>query len=550
MGHGETDRRSAGWPSDARADPSVLAPRWTPPSAAPRCDRPPTLKGRRRGSDQAQRDNGLTALPGELERPPVARTPTQEAVRSWGILALRQALTGLVTLGGVFGLARLLAPADFAVYGFATTAMLIGAAVGDLGLGGALIKGDLDRSKLGEALGLQLAVWVPVGLVAAAAAVLSGLYGFSAGVVVLLFGAFFFVCLQSLPTAELERRVAFGAVAGLEVAQRVVFVGGALVLAALIPSTWSIAAAAAAAGAGGYVASVVLARWQWRPRLRRPRQLFSGFASEWWQGRLASQLNFAMYPLLGGLLFTRREVGLIVWALAVTQVPALLSSLAGRALFPTLGRIAVREQIAVYRRLSAALMLVALPIVAALFVCAQPLTDYVFGPKWHDGIPLLRLESATTIVGLAFTPGVPLFYLLLEPRIVKRVLGAWTLALWSATPLIALAASFLAPSIAQIAISAVALIAFDRLLRRAVDFSPLKDMAFGLCALVLAVGVGEVASSTLSTPAGAVALAVGVAGLQVAITLALSGPSGARLLLRDVRRLRPGAQRLGGGTDA
>ena len=44
-----------------------------------------------------------------------------------------------------------------------------------------------------------------------------------------------------------------------------------------------------------------------------------------------------------------------------------------------------------------------LPLVAALFTTPS-LGASVFGEKWEEAIPLLRLESITTLIGLALTP--------------------------------------------------------------------------------------------------------------------------------------------------
>src|SRR5262249_19516313 len=154
-------------------------------------------------------------------------------------------------------------------------------------------------------------------------------------------------------------------------------------------------------------------------------------SSHWWQSRIANQLSYAAYPLLGGIIFTSREVGLMVWALAFSSVPALLAPMVARAVFPALARTRAPAQVDVYRPLFRALLMIGLPLVAALLACAEPLTVYVFGgEKWTDGIPLLRLESITTLIGLILSPLVPLLFLSLSPRLVKWLMVGSAIALW------------------------------------------------------------------------------------------------------------------------
>ena len=217
--------------------------------------------------------------------------------------------------------------------------MLIAATVGDLGLGAGLIKHGVTDARLRGSLGLQLAVLLPLTLLGAAVAVVVHPYGLGVGLGLVVLAVFVLVSLQSLPTVLLEQRLAFGLIARVEVVQRLLFIVGACALAAAFRSSWSIAIAAAVAAAAGWAGALIASRWHWRPSLRDSRGLFRGFSADWWQGRVASQLNYAVYPLLGGLLFTQQQVGLIVWALAITAIPTLLSPLVGRAAFPSLAQM-------------------------------------------------------------------------------------------------------------------------------------------------------------------------------------------------------------------
>jgi len=458
-------------------------------------------------------------------------------MRGAALLALRQGLVSVVTLAGVLALSVLLSPSDFALYGYVTTVILVAAAVGDLGLGAAMIKGEPSEKHLRGSLALQLVFWIPACVFGAAVVTAIGAYGFSAATTVLLFTALLLLCLQTLPTALLERRMAFGSIAIVETAQRVVFVAAAAALAATAPRQWSIPLAVALAAVVSLPATLVLSHWRWGPRFVRGEPLFRGFSSDWWQSRIANQLTYAAYPLLGGILFTAHQVGLMVWALAVTSVPALLAPMIARAVFPAIARVEGAEQVAVYRKLFRGLLLLALPFVAALFVCAEPLTSFFFGDKWLQAVPLLRLESVTTLLGLALTPIVPLLFLALDSRRVKWMMVASTAAIWGLALLIASVASFKAISIAQIAVAATLLLLIDVMLRRRRSYSPIADMLPGLAGLGAALAVGIPLATTVGNAAGTVALGAAVAAIQLGVTALLGGGVDPRLILSRPERM-------------
>ena len=463
-----------------------------------------------------------------------------QILSNWLTLVIRQGVISIVTVVGAFALARMLGPADFAVYGYVAAAMLIAAAVGDLGLGAGLIRSGVSAERLRGSLGLQLAVWLPVTLLAVAVSLIANPYGLAAGIGAAVVVVFLFVALQTLPTALLEQRFAFGRIARVEAGQRMLFIGGACGLAVASRSSWSIAIAAAAAGAAGWLGALFAARWRWWPSLRSARGLFHGFSSQWWQGRLASQLNYAVYPLLGGLLFTQQQVGLIVWALAITAVPTLLSPLIGRAAFPSLARVGVDEQVAAFRRVFRAVLLVSLPLTAAIFVTAKPFTLTFYGEVWRDGIPLLRLESVTTLIGTVLTPALPLLYLALRPKTVKLVISLWALSVWTLTPVIAIWASYLAPSITTIAASSVVLAVFARMLYRATGYSLVADMRVGLAASVIAVAFGAPLAALVETRVQTVALALAVCVMHVGVTVLMTRD---REVLRSLVAARRGGAR-------
>jgi PST family polysaccharide transporter len=461
------------------------------------------------------------------------------AMRGAGLLIVRQGLVSLATLAGVLTLSALLSPGDFALYGYATTVMLVGAAVGDLGLGASLIRRAKPSDEhLSGSLALQLAFWLPVCLLGTAAGAALEAYGFSAATTALLFSALLLVSMQALPTALLERRMRFGAIAAVEASQRIVFVAVAVGLAAASPAQWSIPFAALAAGAVSYPAVLLASRWHWWPKFHRGEPLFRGFSSHWWQSRIANQLTYATYPLLGGLLFTSREVGLMVWALAVTSIPALMAPMVARAAFPAMARTPADHQVAVFRPLFKGLLLVGLPMVAAILVCAQPLTAYVLGSKWLDGVVLLRLESVTTLLGIVLTVVAPFLFLMMSARRVKWIMVSWTAGVVALGAALSPLAGFRSISIAQIVVAGVVLLVVMRALREHRSYRILSDMRAGLVGLIVAIAIGIPLASTAESATGALGAALAVATVQMAVTIALGGGADPRLILSRARGVR------------
>jgi O-antigen/teichoic acid export membrane protein len=455
------------------------------------------------------------------------------ATRGATHLLIRQGLISLVSLAGVLALTGLLEPAQFALYGYAATIALLAPAVGDLGLGAGLIRDpDIAERDIEGSFGLLFAVWVPLCVAGAVAGSLLDVYGFTTATLIALWAALLLLSLQTLPTALLERSMRFGGIAFVEVLQRLVFMGIAVTLAAVNPSQWSVPVALLAAAAVSLPAMLIAARWRWWPRIHRGEPLFRGFSSQWWQARVSSQIGYALYPLLGGILFTSREVGLMVWALAVTSIPGLLAPMVARVVFPAMSRTEEDSQVAVFRPLFRGLLFVGLPLVAATIACAEPLTAHVLGRKWLDGVSLLRLESVTTTIGLAFTPILPLLFLALPPRRVKWMVVSMTVAIAILAIALAPLASFRAISIAGIGVGILILALTDVQLRQARGYSMLRDMVPGLIGVLVAVAAGLALADWPETAAETLALLAAVGLLQVAVTALLGGGVDPRKLLR------------------
>ena len=457
------------------------------------------------------------------------------AARGAALLSIRQVLVGLVTVAGIIALPLLLTPAEFSLYGYVNTVVLVGAAVGDLGLGAYLIRNRATDRDISGSFALQLAFWLPISLITLALALVLNPFGFSDLTSALLLLSLLLLSLQSLPTALLEKQMDFSRISAVEVLQRVVLVTIAIALAIFDPAQWSIPVAAAAAALIGYPAMMIAARWRWLPRFAPGEPLFRGFSSQWWQARIANQASYAAYPLLGGLLFTASEVGLIVWALAITSIPTYLAPMVARATYPALARSNVADRVSIYSNLFRSLLLFGAPLLAALIVAAEPLTLEIFGEAWADGVPLLRLESITSFIGIGLSLIVPLMFLTAPPTRIKWMAVANTAGIVVLSLILAPLISFKAISVATIVTSLLLLLAFDRIVRSQTGYSPVRDMLPATAGLIVAVAICLPIALEFDTLVGGLLAGTLAAGIQLAVTVGLKGGIDMRAAISRIR---------------
>lgn len=436
------------------------------------------------------------------------------ALGSWLVLGVRQLALTLVTLGGVVALGRMLGPGDFALYGYVTVGLTLALAVGDFGISGRIIRDQGDREDVRVLFGVQLAIVLALGAVAAPLLLLGVVGGDHRLQVALLVGAMLLVLLQTLPTARLERLQDFRRVGQIEVGQRVLFTVGAVALVAVGLRETGIPLAALLAGAVAYAAALLATGWRVRPRLAAPRSVLGGFAAHWWHGRVAAQLAYTAYPVLGGLLFGAVEVGQLTLALTVASLATVLAPLVARATFPAMVAAGERGRPEVFAGVFQAFAVASVPVLALVVVCAPAIVEIGFGDEWAGAVDLVRAMSVPALVGLALTPSLPLLYLELEPRTVKRILLGWFAAQWLVCILFAELFGVVGLPLGAALAAGVATLALDRRLDAATGFSLVRDLVPAVVAGVPATAAGLGLAQALGDGPGA-SLAAGAVCLVV-----------------------------------
>jgi O-antigen/teichoic acid export membrane protein len=377
--------------------------------------------------------------------------PAQEvgrrALRGAVALATRQAVLATLTVVGGVLLARRLTPAEFGVYAIAAFWLALLMAIGNAGLGGALIQQRDEPTDRDLALLFTVQIAAAGGLSGAAvvfAAPLAHAYSLSgdAVTVIRLFALGLFVqSLQAVPLVRLDRDLAFARVGLLGVVEMAVFQSLAVALAYTGFGVISFGIAVAAQAIVGAFLAWYLAPW--RPRLAwepiRLRQLLA-FGIPYQGAAVVSLVKDSLTPTFVGILLGARAVGLVGWAQQLSVIAVILLMALSRLWMPTFSRLADRpEQLA--RAVQEAIHwtnTIVAPIAVILLVLVHPVTHIVFGDRWVDAIPLFYLLWPANVI----VPNVLILLAMLAARgrvrLTFALTAGWAVLNWAlGAPLVA-----------------------------------------------------------------------------------------------------------------
>jgi len=296
-------------------------------------------------------------------------------------------------------LARLLAPHDFGLAAMVLVFASLVLVFSDLALGSALVQRPLvteeDRATVFWTSIAAGTVFTLLGV--ASAGPIAHFYGEPSvrPLVVALSCGFFVASLAAVPTALLNRAMAFRA---LELRQMVgTLVGAALgiTLAATGFGAWAIIGQQLAVT--GVLSVLLWIRSPWRPSLRFSRaslRSLSGFSANVFGQRLLYYLHRNTDNLLVGRFLGAAALGVYGLAYNVMLVP--FSRLAGpiqEVLFPAFSRLQDEPErmAAAWFRVTRIVAALAMPSLVGLFVLAPEFVQVVLGPRWHGVVPVLRI---------------------------------------------------------------------------------------------------------------------------------------------------------------
>lgn len=322
---------------------------------------------------------------------------------SW--TAAGQVATTAINFGVSVALARLLAPHDFGVVALAVGLQIVLGALTDFGLAALVIRADLPPAQLNGLFRLRLAVgalqalalWLAAPALASALnepQVAPVLRGLCAVVLIASVGA--------LPEALLRKALRFRALVAVTVAMAVLSGVTGIGMAWAGFGVWSLVGQSLV----GAVAATLLHGWlaRWSPTgdasyaaLRTHRS----YVAHTYGLNVVGALVWQADRLILGRLLGAAALGLYMRGLGLAQqLQSLVASAAEQVGFPTLAAMQqhAAQTRAAFLQMVSLLATVLAPCMLVLAALSEPLVLFLFGERWHEAHPILRLLS----IGLLF----------------------------------------------------------------------------------------------------------------------------------------------------
>jgi O-antigen/teichoic acid export membrane protein len=342
-------------------------------------------------------------------------------------MAASQAIVQIARFGFMIALARLLAPAEFGLFGMALVFTGFAALIGDMGLAAALIQKETIEPR-----DLNTAFWMNIGLgflmcamMIAASVPLSRFYGAPMLTPLLIVASFEFVIRGAsvIHRVLLVREMNFRVVAYAEAAS--VFVAGttACIMAIMDTGAWSLIAQNLSAT---FMVSLwlVVAR-PWRPEWRFDRQCLRELLHFGLHLQAFNLLNYWVRnfdKFLIGRQMGDASLGYYNRAYSTMLLPqSQIIGILERVMWPALARCAHDNQRLqhAYIRTLGVICLVNFPCLAGLAAVAGDFVPVVFGAKWTPSIGTLQWLC---LAGFVQTPVSTLGWLYLATGRTRRLL--------------------------------------------------------------------------------------------------------------------------------
>jgi PST family polysaccharide transporter len=315
-------------------------------------------------------------------------------------------------------LARLLAPVDFGLVGMIFVITGFAGLFSELGFEAALIqRRQIEEHHLSTIFWLNIFTGLALSCTILAIAPLVAAFYNEPRLKILtmiLAANFFMVSLRMVHNAILKRSMDFRKLALIEIIATIIAGGFAISLALLGFGVWSLVWQVLISTG----VSVILV-WQiseWKPRFSFSVSALKELIS--FSGNLFGFNIFNYWvrntdDLLIGKFIGSASLGIYSRAYSILLMPiSQISAAIGRVMFPALSRIQ-EDKIRVkqiYLRCLAMIALVTFPMMLGLLVVADSFVLVLFGPKWVDVIPILKVlcllgmvESLVTTLGWIYT---------------------------------------------------------------------------------------------------------------------------------------------------
>jgi O-antigen/teichoic acid export membrane protein len=365
----------------------------------------------------------------------------------FGVMALvtRAVVSQVAGFAGSVALARLLSPSDFGVFAIVQFALSFFTFFGDAGLAGSLIrqKHEPTQRELSSAFYFQLGVAFCVMLIvfAAAGGVRYAWPDLPVGAAWLMRALaidVLLVALRIVPSILLERQLAFGKLAMLEVAMQLVFLATAIALAAGGYHAWSLAIAVLAQGALGVVGTYLLKPW-------RPSLVYDGralkpilkFGIVYQLKNIIGFINGAITPVYAGMKLGPQALGFVNWAKETGWYPLRFVEITSRVNYPIYGRLHEDRKLFVetLQRSIGNAAIVTFLFIGIFLGMGRPLAQVVYGGKWLPAVPMFYAYAAALSIGFVSPIVGAAFDASGRPGVLARLAIGWTILNWIVVPI-------------------------------------------------------------------------------------------------------------------
>ncbi len=465
-----------------------------------------------------------------------------------GTLIKRQAAVRAMNFGANVLLARLLVPDVFGVYAIVLFVVQFLSTFGDVGIGAALIqkKEEVTEEELSSVFWLQQALAWSVVLAAWLLAPLAGLLypslpPFAAWLVRAMAVSFALASLKTVPAILMERRLDFGRIAAVDIAETAAFYGTAVPLALAGAGVWSFIAAALLRSACGVLMIYSMADW-------RPSRPFSASAAGGlvrfglpYQGNtVLSFVKDAVTPLFVGVYCGAQAVGLLNWARTFAFAPLMLSEAFGRVAFPAFSRIQGDRPLlarAVERSMRAMTLLL-FPVTALMAALGPELVHALFTDKWRPGLRAFYFYCASPMMaGIALPMYSAILALGRSGIVLKMMLTLLALEWGLGVPLVVIF-GFDGIAFSQPLVAGLFFFVYRAVLKvESVPVRTLANIAPQLLAAASAAGAARLAMSLLPGTLAGVSAAAVCGGAVYAAAVRLAAPAALSELRQDLAGL-------------
>jgi len=325
-----------------------------------------------------------------------------------GTLVKRQVAVRLLSFLANIALARLLVPEVFGVYAIVTFVVQFFSTFGDVGIGAALIqkKGELTREELSSTFWLQQALVLLVACAVIAAAPLAGLVypslpSYGSWLIRVMALSFMLASLKTVPAILMERRLDFGRIAIVDIAETVIFYSSALALAFCGYGVWSFIIAALSRSFTGACLIYLLSGWRPTRDLKFSSvRAIVRFGIPYQGNTILGFVKDAATPLFVGAYSGAAAVGFVNWARSSAFAPLMLSEAFGRVAFPAFSRIQTdRDMLArAVERSMRAITLLMFPVTSLMVALGPELVSVVFTDKWLPALPAYYFYCTSPLV--------------------------------------------------------------------------------------------------------------------------------------------------------